>query len=145
MNLVGDIQRAFSEREYPGDAHVLLPVDDEGEGGLFIGTTWPELDSAQLELRTFVLHCFTAAGFCYFLPAYLIASIRAPMTGLPDSIIDRVCPPKNDINRRSFVEWWSFLSHPQRRAILDIVRYHVGRGAVVRPGAIEALERACET
>ena len=101
MELVHEIKRVFSERTYPGDEHLLLPGDDEGEGHLFIGADWQIIERGQLEMRTFVLNCFTPDAFCYFLPAYLIASIENPTSGLADVILEKISPPKNDLKRPS--------------------------------------------
>lgn len=144
MNLVANIRRVFSEREYPGDTNIVKKGDHEGDGELFVGATWGQLDYREMERRTFVLHCFTTAGFCYFLPAYLIASVELPLSGMADAVLFRMRPPKNDTGRNSFVEWWSLLSVKQKQVIVEVVKFHVAKGAIVRPGAIEALENACK-
>ncbi len=145
MQLVQNIKEAFSPREYPGDDCLLLPGDDEGEGQLFFGKDWRELTYEQLELRTFVLLCFTPDAFCYFLPAYLIASVENPDSGLADEVLERLFPPKNDPTRPSFCAWWGKLSPAQKQVVLGVVRFHAARDDSMRPGFVEALERACKS
>ena len=145
MKLVQNIMGAFSERDYPGDDHLLLPVDDEGEGQLFVGMNWRDLDYEKLELRTFVLHCFTPDAFCYFLPAYLVACTEKPDSGLSDVVLERISPPKNDTTRPSFSEWWEKLSSSQKHVIMEVVKFHEARGTIMRPGIVKAFEHACET
>ena len=129
------LERGFHNSE------LLLPGNDaECEEEVFTGSQWWDLHTADLISRTFILHYFTPTAFCYFLPAYLLASIEISASGLTDAIMDRVSPPKNDTSRPSFQEWWGLLSKEQRRSLIETMRYHVKRGNIIDTGACMALE-----
>lgn len=80
--LVGQIESAFAATPYPGDDRICdpRPGDEEvAEYALeFRGARWDRLHPEFLTYHDAAISFFTAEAFRYFLPAYLIAELRAP-------------------------------------------------------------------
>ncbi|MBL8517146.1 MAG: hypothetical protein JNM76_09265 [Betaproteobacteria bacterium] len=90
--LIEEIRQAFAWRPYPGDNNIVRCTYEKRYGGTmdgpcwecaemqeyFCGKSWRDLKSDELFYygQTDVL--LSIKGYCYFLPAYLIASIKEP-------------------------------------------------------------------
>jgi hypothetical protein len=83
--LVGQIEAAFEATPYPGDDQICdpRPGDEEvAEYALeFRGTRWGRLHPEFLAYHDAAISFFTDKAFRYFLPAYLIADLRALEVG----------------------------------------------------------------
>jgi hypothetical protein len=82
--LVEQIESAFAATPYPGDDHICdpRPGDEEvAEYALeFRGASWNRLHPEFLAYHDAAISFFTPQAFRHFLPAYLIAELRAPDT-----------------------------------------------------------------
>jgi len=94
-----------------------FPNNDEGLDKQFLGTSWQDHSPDALEYATPITF-FNAQGFAYFLPAYMRAAVVRPESGIGDALIDRILPPKGNLKRPSFSEWWSLLSRAQQNVVL---------------------------
>lgn len=140
-SLPTDIAAAFENAPRPGDTSISVATyDDEGASGHFRRTRWQDLHLPDLENYTTALRFFTPEAFVYFLPAYLMAACDNPFSGLAYSVIDRLCPPKNDPDRPSHAAWWSRLSVTQRQAVVAFLRQMHEKGHFFPAGTIESLE-----
>jgi hypothetical protein len=87
--LLEQIDEAFAETPYPGDADICHPRkgDDEvAEYALeFRGARWQSLNPVFLSSHYAALSFFTPRAFRYFLPAYLFAELMAPQLDVPSN------------------------------------------------------------
>lgn len=117
-SLVARINKAFEGMPFPAGQVVSVETqDDEGTTEHFLGTRWQEHTPESLQNFT-ALSFFTPEAFCYYLPAYMLAAMKQPRSGIADSLIEYLCPPKNNPKRSSYWVWWSRLSTDQRRCIV---------------------------
>ena len=79
-NLVHQVERAFANVDHPGD-HNLLDHDDKWSrseiDGFFPIVHWREVSSETLETNHSALCFFSAGAWQFFLPAYLIWTLRS--------------------------------------------------------------------
>jgi hypothetical protein len=114
-SLIARISVAFQDVECPEDDAISTPTyDDEGTTAQFANTRWQD----HAEPDTSALLWFTPAAFRYFLPAYLIASLKDPSSVTAEYTIDHLCPPKNNPRRPSYLARWSLLSKEQRLCVI---------------------------
>jgi Family of unknown function (DUF6714) len=122
--LIHAINAAFVEVPYPcGHAISEDTQDDEGTTAHFRGTSWRDHSPEALSRQSFALLIFTPEAFRYFLPSFLVASLRAPRIAPLDSVIYALTPPKGNPRRPSFWRRWSLFTPAQRRVIVDCLRY----------------------
>ena len=123
-HLIESIANAFEDVEYPQGPDISVPTyDDEGTAEHFRNTHWRDHTLATLENYTISLRFFTPEFLCFFLPAYMCVSIDNPESGIPDSVLDKISPPKHDPRRPSYYTWWSRLSGAQRRVVIMFLRH----------------------
>src|SRR5689334_835941 len=109
-SLAESVALAFSDDEYPRHAEIAVRTyDDEGISQHFRNTHWRDHSLAALENYPTALEFFTPEAFCFFLPAYMLASLEHPQAGIADRLLDKLSPPKNDTRRPSYSSWWSRL------------------------------------
>jgi hypothetical protein len=91
-DLVARIEEAFAPRAYPGDTEITRCTYDRANGGtmdgpcwecvemaeFFAGKSWRSLRAADLRRHGDADSLYTIKAYCYYLPAYLTAAIRAP-------------------------------------------------------------------
>lgn len=117
-SLVPRITRAFESSRFPVGKDISVdPSNDEGTSEFFLGTRWQDHNAETLQNFT-VLSFFTPEAFCYYLPAYMLAALQHPHSGIADTLIEFLCPPKNNPKRPSYWAWWSQLSADQRASIV---------------------------
>lgn len=93
-SLVARITKAFEDMPPPvGQVISVETQDDEGTTEYFLGTRWQEHTPESLQNFT-ALSFFTPEAFCYYLPAYILAAMKQPSSGIADSLIEYLCPPK---------------------------------------------------
>lgn len=89
------IRAAWANAVRPPDKQICAPTyDDEGVGAYFAGRPWHGHDVKSLRWHSAGLSFFSAEGFCYYLPAYLMAvleDIRAADV-IYDSILFHLSP-----------------------------------------------------
>jgi len=100
-SLIKSIEEAFADAEYPG--HRLEDIAPRAYGSdaellcAFAGKHWRNLSAKFLERhRTFEFCFLTPTAFRFYLPAYLIGSIRHPIRSKAwtDMVIYHLSPPK---------------------------------------------------
>jgi hypothetical protein len=77
--LVSKIEEAFESGAYPGDDNIVektVNVPEEIQAA-FEGKSWKEISIATTYRFRLDLPSFTPAAFRYYLPAFLIASLRS--------------------------------------------------------------------
>lgn len=91
-DLVGQITQAFAWRPYPGDDNIVRCTYEKRHGGTldgpcgecaelreyFCGKSWRNLKADELRYYGQTDFLFSVKGYCFFLPAYLIAAIDEP-------------------------------------------------------------------
>src|SRR5690242_19322323 len=106
-SLTSEIQDAFRDTEPPGADAISVPTyDDEGTQNHFSGTRWQDHSVRTLENYTFSLECFTPQAFAYYLPAFMLVALEGTAPGVTDSLVRKLCPPKNNPMRPSYMSWW---------------------------------------
>jgi hypothetical protein len=85
VELIQEIDNAFSDVQYPGDDSIVVrPTDWEASGirADFLGKHWRDVIHPDF-LRAHNLFCFfSVEGFWFYLPAYLIGLVRFPDEGV---------------------------------------------------------------
>ena len=102
MNLLEEIESAFSDRQMPQSAvRNDAPATDEYlEAKCFSGKHWKDFSCADLDRLSGAIFGFSPEAFCFYLPGILAASIREnnPDTMMSQSIInmlDRIAAPSS--------------------------------------------------
>jgi len=113
--LCKQIEEAFSEAPLPVLGTLSLPTyDDEGTNEFFGGTDWRTHTISGLRQHDFALTVFTPGAFRYYLPAFLLCSLRDPEAAdiLPELIISglqrdriRALSAKERSAVARFLEW----------------------------------------
>lgn len=121
--LVERIERAFADVPYPGDDRIIATPEHvaacEECGGLheaLAGRSWQELidDEESFDHVSHAMSFYSAAGWQYYLPAYLIQTIKR---GTPSSLYFR---PDDDPELTEYHgRRVNRLTAEQRRAVLD--------------------------
>ena len=122
MTLAEEIEAVFRDAVYPAGDPISESRYDEGTTNVFAGTHWRDHSPQQLEFHTFALNVMTPQAFAFFLPAFLLGSLRPDVPGLRDSLITKLCPPKHDVRRPSYFAWWQLLTTGQRRVIIEFLK-----------------------
>lgn len=91
-DILRQIDKAFTNREYPGDENITCCTYDKKNGGkfdgpcgecvqiaaFFRGKFWRELSAKELRSQSGAGSLFTVKAYCYYLPAYLTAALQNP-------------------------------------------------------------------
>src|SRR5262245_9513809 len=127
--LVAAVDAAFSDLVAPPTGGISeVPENDEGTTEYFTGKSWRGHTAEALNRHSFALLAFTPEAFHYYLPAFLIASLKAPDDAPLDSVISAISPPKDNPKRPSFWRRWSLFSPAQRRVVVECLKYWSGEG-----------------
>lgn len=84
------IEESFSDAPRPAPGTLSLPTyDDEGTNDFFGGTDWRSHSVSALRQHEFALTIFTPSAYRYYLPAFLVCSVRHPAEAdiIPDHIV----------------------------------------------------------
>lgn len=138
MDLINKISEAFSDRLPPSTKYLCNTNNDEGVSEHFAGTKWLDHNADCLSYHTVALTFFNPEAFCYYLPAFLIWSIKEKGTCVPDAL----CPPQNDPSRKSYMNWWSLLSLKQKEIIILYLRSINDDCSLRYNAAADALEKS---
>lgn len=82
--LINEIKAAFADRKYPGDDHIVrgwdtpISSDESDIFRLFGGRHWSEVPHQELLKKEEALSFFEPEAFCFYLPAFLIATLHDP-------------------------------------------------------------------
>lgn len=134
--LAARIKKAFTDAPYPGDDRLVLDLRHFESGEVvhaFAGRHWKELPLDFLSAHLMSRHNFTPEAFRYYLPAYLLASLRrlspaeaeTGAVNIPEAIVYDLIPARREgfafddfqarvsgltleqkIVLRDFLRWW---------------------------------------
>ena len=114
---------AFASEALPtGQPVTIQTYDDEGASATFEGRRWQEVSAHELALVTASLHFLSPPAVRAYLPAFLVAALQAPRSGIADCAVAFVKPPKGNPLRVSYYAWWSLLSPRQHAAVIAFLR-----------------------
>ena len=99
--LAKQIEEAFADTPYPGDAFEAISATpyDEGIVEYFRGTTWKGHQVRNLRCHSAALSFFTDAAYRYWLPAFMLAHLENP--GEADVIAEHIA---HDFTKHNRVE-----------------------------------------
>lgn len=118
-----EIREAFSRARLSHDQRVSIDTyDDEGAAETFAGRQWQDIDASELANATACLHFLTPAAIVAYLPAFMVAALARPSSGIGYSTVEFVKPPKGRPSRPSYSAWWSLLTPRQRLAVVSFLR-----------------------
>jgi hypothetical protein len=132
-DLIQLIEEAFADAEFPGDrlddiaSSGNLDGRDAERVGAFLGKHWHNLSAEFLKRHCTIEFCFlTPKAFRFYLPAYLIGSIRHPVrsTSWTNTVYYHLYPPltgpgygRVDHSLQVWDDTMSLLSPKQKHAI----------------------------
>lgn len=122
------IEDAFSDASKPAFGDISIPTyDDEDTNSYFGRTDWKTHNISSLKAHESSLGFFKPEAFRYYLPAFVVASIRHPELAdvIPQRIVTELQKAYFSRNQRwltlsqderaalaRFVEWWRDRIHP---------------------------------
>ncbi|MBI1279605.1 MAG: hypothetical protein GC179_15870 [Anaerolineaceae bacterium] len=123
------IEEAFIDAPYPGDDRIVDPINNYGEGFITAlklkGKTWKELWPISIYDGRFNLFRLGPEGFQYYLPAYIIASLRGEDRGeIIEFVIGNLTPHENEADNAEFMERMRLFSSEQKAVIKVFVNYY---------------------
>ena len=139
-DIVHQIDKAFTNREYPGDENITCCTYDTKNGGkydgpcyecvriaeFFRGKFWRELSAKQLRSQSAAGSLFTVKAYCYYLPAYLTAALQNPEE-LDVCVGDLTCAfgpePKYAYGQDRLSKTLGMLSDVELQVVLRYLRY----------------------
>lgn len=172
VGLVEEIRSAFAARPYPGD----LDLCGSRQGGEpaeyameFRGVRWQSLHPEFLAQNYAALSFLTDAGFCHFLPAFLISDLHGyesnadpvfhlthgldgdpdvPFVSVVNDLTEVLGPETVQVLQQvGEVDWrahsvrrFGSFTRPERRAIIRYLEYRAANDAFDRPTIRLALE-----
>jgi hypothetical protein len=94
-NLIKDVENAFSDTQYPRDDNLVFDNNNNYSDVIetkqdFLGKHWKNLSIDIINHHRDDLPVLTPEAFCFYLPAFLIASISYPIQiidVLPNNLI----------------------------------------------------------
>jgi hypothetical protein len=130
--LVKQIEDAFSDVEYPGDEKIVITTEYFDNLKLlldFKGKHWKEINTEMILQHRFDLSRLTPEAFRFYLPAYLIASLRGEDRGeIIPHVIWNLDPQESEGNfRNEFLARVKGLSSKQIAAIKAFIKFFVER------------------
>lgn len=128
--VVNEVERAFSDVQYPGDDSIVeTPTDWEASGirADFVGRHWRDVIEPGFLREHNVLWFFSVEGFQFYLPAYIIGLARFPEEGVEWSseVLHALYPPTSH-GIASFQRWdlcMKALSTSQKHAVRLALEY----------------------
>ncbi|MBC8100889.1 MAG: hypothetical protein H7Y11_15725 [Armatimonadetes bacterium] len=129
--LVNKIEMVFEPIKYPGDTLITYTNDPYHLEAVEIaqalqGKHWKSLTNQELRYHAASLSFFTPQAFCFYLPAYMIASITGyKLTDiLTQSLVGNLTmPTKPEASIARFLANVAPLSTMQSKAVLDYLEY----------------------
>jgi hypothetical protein len=135
------VREAFASAHLPhGEPVAIETYDDEGASATFEGRRWQDIAVAELANVTACLHCLTPLAVRAYLPAFLVASLEEPYSGVADCTVSFIKPPKDNPLRQAYSAWWSLLLPTQRAAVISFLRVMPESMQGEHSGALKALE-----
>lgn len=140
--IISAIERAFEHVEYPGDDNIVRDFvnDPEDMKEAFIGKSWREISVQVMYNFRLDLLLFTPKAFRYYLPAFLIASLKPTFKPLYfgeiteyvfislvplDSFVNTFPPDALSTLTKDFFERVEGLDEPQKTAIKKFLFFYL--------------------
>lgn len=126
--LTKNIVNAFGNTSIPKDDEIVINSDNsesfEVESKLK-GKHWKDLsDETVYDLRL-NLPRLTAKAFCFYLPAYLIASLQSANGGeILEYVIFNLDPQEGESKKEAFIDRIKYFNHSQIEVIKYFVKYY---------------------
>jgi hypothetical protein len=134
------IEAAFAHAEYPGDSNIAY---DQSGGHLecnqvarrFRAKQWKNLKIEFLRRNADAVFFFTPMAYAYFLPAFLLASIRDPSHAdvIPGNLVVSLSPSLSRAEPEQFLNRAENLTVPQRRAVAQFLNHLATEHAAAFP------------
>ncbi|WP_139271170.1 DUF6714 family protein [Atopomonas hussainii] len=141
---IREVQEAFANAVLArGERVTDQTYDDEGTSSTFEGRRWQEVKPHELAMVTACLWHLTPSAVCAYLPAFLVASLESPSSGIADATIQFITPPKGNPRRPSFAAWWLHLSSRQQFAVVAFLREMSESALGEHAETLAELEKAC--
>lgn len=125
--LIEYIENAFSNVKYPGDMNIINSMqyyESQEMWQIFKGKDWKDIGIRIAGDWRMKLSTFTDAGFQYFLPAFLIASIGEDPFEVSMFVEFSLIPPDEDNDRMErFIQRTNLFDNLQRGAIHKYLQY----------------------
>lgn len=118
--IVANIKAAFANRPTPS-GQLFSSEFISNADKIFFSTPWNKMSSEKVEYYSESLHFLNNDAFCYYLPAFLLAAIERPESYPTQILLGKLIPPKNDVNRPSFNNWWSKLCLQEKQVTIDFL------------------------
>ena len=124
-DLARRIEDAFSSCPRPDPDDMVEPDDGSPVAHelrrAFTGMTWREAPFQTLVYWGDVIDCFSARAWRYYLPAFLIATLRTQDPPLVDAMLETLTPLATDRGLTRFNERLALLGQEQREVIRDFI------------------------
>ena len=140
MEVGAQVMKAFADVPRPG-AEVWLG-DPEGAEVLLAHAHWRDIDPELLDYHGCAMDFLTPAGLHYLLPAFMLAALALPRSGLADNVLRRLRPPKDNPDRPVFRALWDRLDPAQRAATVAVVHALEQREGLSGEGSLAGLLRS---
>jgi hypothetical protein len=136
VKLLQGIENVFSNLEYPGDENLVYDNSDKyvdvAETKVnFCGKHWRELSIDTINYHRDDLPFFTPEAFCFYLPAFLIASVSFPIEVidvLPDNLMLVLTPDReNHETDAKLTTIVNRLTPQQKMVILDFLEWFTNK------------------
>lgn len=122
-----EIEDAFSDVTYPGDDRIVDPINNYERFKIadkLKGKDWKEIWPISVYDGMFNLFYLTPEGFHFYLPAYMIASLRdEDGAEFLEFVIGNLAPGETEADKEAFMEKARLFSPKQRAAIKSFVNY----------------------
>ncbi len=136
-----EIREAFASETLPVDEPVAVKTYcDEGASLTLKGRRWQQVSEYEIANVSACLNFLSPPAVRAYLAAFLVTSIAAPLSGIADSTVAFVKPPKGNPSRPSYFSWWSLLSQRQRTVVIAFLRAMPESMPGEHAEAIKALE-----
>jgi hypothetical protein len=129
--LILNIENAFASVNYPGDARIVYDnsgfhLECEQTKEAFKGKGWKELMLPFIIDHYAALYFFTAEAFQFYLPAYLVASVKHydQADRVPGAVIfSLTLRPLDQVSRDSFFSKIELFSVAQKKVIIEFLEF----------------------
>jgi hypothetical protein len=126
LKLVDEIEAAFQSVEYPGDDNIVAGIDEYRMNYdlwlEFKGQHWRNIPPRLVEANRLEVGRFTPKGFCFYLPAYLVAALDPIPYEVDAYLVLNFVPPDDEVQRKKFDEKMNLLTPEQKTVVKKFLR-----------------------
>ncbi len=128
--LAQQVEMAFSDVPYPGDDNIVTHPNTSLAShlpALLTGKHWKDVPLEFIIQENLSLPLFTPAGFRFYLPAFLRATLLYPdqVDILPSNIFSSLTPPDEEINLQNFLNRVNGFTREQTETLKAFVRLYI--------------------